>query len=101
MRLARTENFSLGHYVCTVGDAKRFAHIVVRDENSNSTIAQVDDYILNIIDCFRIDAREGLVQQNVLRLGCKSSRYLGPATLAARERIAARVSHVANAELFQ
>ena len=73
MRLARTKDFALRHYVRTVGYAKRLAHVVIGNQDTDATIPQVEYYILNVIYCFWIDARERLVEQDVLRFGCKSS----------------------------
>src|SRR6185369_3534052 len=60
LRLARPENSSFGHDVGPVRDPESFSDVVIGDEDSDAAIAQVQYYILNVVDGFRIDAREGL-----------------------------------------
>src|SRR6185369_6138357 len=76
------EDFALRHYICAVRYAKSFAHVVIGNEYPDTTISQVEYYILNIIHCFRIDTRERLVQQDVLRLGSQSSCYFSAPAFA-------------------
>src|ERR1051325_6777257 len=82
-RLARTKNLPFRHDVSAVGDAQSLAHVVVGDQDTDTTISQVEYYILNIIDRFWIDTRKRLVEQDVVGLGCERSGYFGAPPLAA------------------
>src|SRR6476659_3343971 len=64
LRLARSKNSSFRHDVGPVRDPESFSNVVIRDEDSDASITQVEYYILNVVDRFRIDARERFVQQD-------------------------------------
>ena len=49
--------------VRAVGDAQRFAHVVVRNQHADAAVLQMKDDFLNIGDGDRIDAGERLVEQ--------------------------------------
>src|SRR5690349_2509956 len=100
-RCAGAKYFSVRHYVRPIRHAKCLAHIMIRHENPNATIAQVKDDILNIIDCFWINSGKWFVKQNELRLSRQRARDFGAATLTTRERFSARVAHLLDAELLQ
>jgi hypothetical protein len=76
------KDFAFRHYIRAVRYAKCFADVVIGDEYSNTTISQVEYYILNIIHCFWIDAREWLVEKNELRLAGQSSCYFSAPAFA-------------------
>src|SRR6185503_8122428 len=80
--LARTKNLALGHYVRAVRYAKSFAHVVVGDENPDTTISEIEYYILNIVYCFWIYAGERFIEQDILRLSCEGSCDFGAPPLA-------------------
>src|SRR4029079_6304936 len=101
MWLTRTKDLPFRHDVSTVRDAERLAHVVIGNQDTHTTIPTVENYILNIINCFWIDTGEGLVKQDVLRFGSKGPGYFSAPPLAARKRVAARVAHVCNAKLFE
>ena len=61
--MAGAKDLALRHYIRAVRYAKCFTHVVIGNEYPNTTISQVEYYILNIIYCFWIDSREGLVEQ--------------------------------------
>ena len=42
---------------------------MVRHQNSNAAVPQIEYYILNVVDRLGIDAGEGFIKQDVLRLG--------------------------------
>ena len=75
------EDSALRHYIRTVSDAKRLAHVVIGDQDTNTTISQVEYYVLNVINRLWIDSGEWLIEQDVLRFGCKSSGYFSAAPL--------------------
>src|SRR6266540_326915 len=52
--------------VRTVGDSQRLTHVVIRDEDANPTVLQVEDDFLNVGDRNRVDAGERLVEQDEL-----------------------------------
>ena len=81
--MSGAKNLALRHYIRTVSYAKCFAYVVVRHEYSNTTIPQVEYYILNIVYCFWIDTRERLVEQNVLWFRSQSSCYFSAPAFAA------------------
>src|ERR1044071_5764300 len=101
MWLTRTKDLPFRHDVSTVRDAERLPHIVIGNQDTDTTISQVEYYILNIIYCFWIDARKGLVEQDVLRFGSKGSGYFRAPPLAAGKRVTARVAHVRDAKLLE
>src|SRR5215813_12544817 len=68
-RCAGAKYFSVSHNVRPIRHAKCLAHIMIRNQNPDATITQVEDDVLNIIDCFRIDPGKWFVKQNELRLG--------------------------------
>src|SRR6185503_5176716 len=71
--LPGTKNLAFGHYIRAVCYAKSFAYVVIGDENSDTTISEIEYYILNIVYSFWIDDGEGFVEQDVLRLSCQGS----------------------------
>src|ERR1051326_2128043 len=82
-RLARTKNLPFRHDVNAVSDAQSLAYVVVCDQDTDTTISQVEYYILNVIYCFWIDTRKRLVEQDVMGFGCKCSGYFSAPPLAA------------------
>src|SRR5438876_922441 len=71
--------------VRAIGDRERLTHVVVRDEDPDAALAQPADDLLDVADRDRVDAREGLVEQQVLRRRDERARDLEPPPLAARE----------------
>src|SRR5262245_41170263 len=67
-RRTRAKYSSLSHDVSTVSHSQGFANVVIGDQNSDATAAQIKDYRLNVVNCFRIDAGKWLVEQDKLRL---------------------------------
>ena len=100
-RLAGTKDPPLSHDISPIRYSQRLAYVVVGDEDPDTTISQVEYYILNVVHSLRIDAGEGFVEQDVLWFGRKRTRDLRSPTFAARECITTCVSNVANAEFFE
>src|SRR5947209_20152228 len=61
---AAPEDRSIVNDVRAVSDAQRFAHVVVGNQDTDATIAQMKDDLLDIGDRDRIDAGERLVEQH-------------------------------------
>src|ERR1041385_7556747 len=99
-RRAGTENLSFSHDVRAVRHTEGFAHIVIGYEDADAATAQVQDDALDVVDGFWIDAGERLIQKNELRLSCERPRDLSPAPFASRQRIAARVAYMLDAEFL-
>src|SRR5438552_8197173 len=100
-RRARAKYFSFSHYVRAVGYPEGFAHIVIGNQNADAAAAEVENHTLNIVDCLWIDAGKRLVEQNELWLSRERARNLSAPALASRQRIAAGVAHVFDAELLK
>src|SRR5205814_29989 len=52
-----------------VDDGKRFAHVMVGDQDGETRFAQIDHDLLNIIDRDGVDATEWFVEHEQARLG--------------------------------
>src|SRR5882724_285331 len=81
------ENFAVVHDVGPVGDPQCLADVVVGDEDPDTFLTQAADDFLDVADRDRIDARERLVEQQVLGRRDEGARDLEPAPLAARPRV--------------
>src|SRR5690606_17750363 len=57
---------------CTVADAKGFAHVVVGDQHADAALGELAHDLLDVHHGNRVDAREGLVEQDETR--CSSQR---------------------------
>jgi hypothetical protein len=53
--------------VRAVRDGQRLAHVVIGDEDADAPVAKARDDLLDVRDGDGVDARERLVQQQVLR----------------------------------
>src|SRR5207247_4496374 len=80
---AGDENSAVVEDVGAIGDRERLAHVVVRDEDPDATLAQPADDLLDVADRDRVDARERLVEQPVLRRGDGRPGCPGRSPLAA------------------
>src|SRR6185369_13981028 len=84
---SRDENLAVVENVRAVRDGQRLPDVVVGDEDADPAIAQPRDDLLDVGDRDGIDARERLVQQQVLRARHQGARDLQPPPLAARQRV--------------
>src|SRR2546428_843388 len=82
---ARHENLALVQDVGAIGDRERLTHVVVGDQDADAPVAQAPDDLLDVADGDGVDARERLVEQQVLRRGHQRAGDLQPAPLAARQ----------------
>src|SRR2546428_3261647 len=78
---------TLVHNICSVGDAKRFSHVVVGDEHPQAAAAQPPDDVLDLGNRDRVDPDERLVEQHVRRLPRERARELHEAALAAGQLV--------------
>src|SRR5438309_6934130 len=83
----RDEDLAVVEDVGSIGDRERFADVVVGDQDADSAVAQSRDDLLDVGDRDRIDAGEGLVQQQVLGPGDQRPRDLQPPPFPARQRV--------------
>src|SRR5213078_2199109 len=81
------QNPAIVEDVRAIGDRERLTHVVVRDEDPDAALAQPADDLLDVADRDRVDARERLVEQQVLRRRDERACDLEPPPLAARERV--------------
>jgi hypothetical protein len=73
---------------------------VVGDQDPEVAIAQASDQRLDLLDGDRVDAGEGLVEQEDRRIARERARDLEPAALASRERVRQVVAEVREVELL-
>src|SRR4026208_2053834 len=59
---ASAKNFSFSHNVGAICHAQRLADVVIGNQKADTTIAQVEYYTLNVVNGFRVNARERLIQ---------------------------------------
>src|SRR5918994_1856577 len=82
-----SKNTAVVHDVCAVRNAKRLAHIVIGDEDSDATFLQVKNDLLNIRHCNRVNARKRLIEQDEPWRDDERACNLSPPPLTARQRI--------------
>src|SRR5579875_1493745 len=99
VRRAGAEDAALGDDVSPVGHAEGLAHAVIGDQDADAARLEVKDYLLQLEHGDGIDAAEGLVEQDELRLNAERPGNLHPPALAAGERVAARGADMAKVEL--
>src|SRR5271165_7610864 len=63
-----------------IDQPKRLPHIVIGDQHADAASLEVPDEILDVADCNRVDAGEGLVEQHEGRLAAERARYLTTAS---------------------
>src|SRR5215510_9772568 len=64
VRCTALEDHSSMHDVRPIGDAERFAHVVVGDEHADPPLFQVKNDLLNVAHGYRINAGEWLIEQD-------------------------------------
>src|SRR6188474_3633388 len=74
---SRPEDFAFSHDVGPVCYTEGFSDVMIGDQKPDTSITQIEYYILNVVDGFRIDTGKRLIQQYILRFGCECSRNLG------------------------
>lgn len=66
--------------VSMIDNFQGFANVVICDQDSKATVAQLCDERANLSDCNWIDTGKRLVQQKVLRVGGQTACNFNPAT---------------------
>src|SRR5579872_652496 len=85
--------------VRAVGDVKRFAHVVVGDDHSDTIQFQFQNDLLEVEYSQRVDAAERLIKQYEGRCDAECPRDLYPAALAAAQGITHGLAHMAHTQL--
>src|SRR5690349_19115550 len=99
--MARREHRALVDDVSAIADAERFSHVMVRYEHADAALLQEPNDALDVEHRDRVDAGEGLVEQDEGRLGAEGPRDLEAAPLAARERERRVLAQMRDVEVFQ
>src|ERR1051326_4834986 len=55
--------------ISAIYDRQRLTNIVVGDENRETELAEIDDDLLHVVNCDRIDTAEWLIEHEQLRFG--------------------------------
>jgi len=87
--------------VGAVADAQGLAHVVIGDEHADAARLEETNDALDLDHGDRVDAGEGLVEQDEARVGRERPGDLDPATLAARERGRRRVAQVVHVQVLE
>ena len=95
------ENSAIAHYICTVADIEGLPHIMVGNQNADTALPKVTDDALDIDNGERIDSREGLVEQNELRLHSEAAGDFQAASLAPGQTGCVIVAQLSDPELGQ
>src|SRR5438034_10892890 len=66
-RSAALEDDTVMDDVRAIGDAQRFADVVIRDEHANAAVLEMEDDLLDVSHRDRVDTGEWLVEQDELR----------------------------------
>ena len=72
--------------VGTVDDVQCFAHIVIRNQNTDPPVLEMRDQVTNITDGNGIDTRERFIEKNEMRVRCQRAGNLDTPALTARQR---------------
>jgi hypothetical protein len=100
-RGAAAKNRSVVDDISPVGNAQRFPHVVVGDEDADATVFEVKDDLLDVRDGDGIDAGERLVEQHEFRGDDQRARDFDPAALAPGQRVGRRLGQRGQAKLSQ
>src|SRR5713101_8453121 len=98
---AEGEHQSVVDDVGVVANPQRFPDVVVRDEDADAAFLEKADDFLNVEYRYRVDAREGLVEQYEARTRRERPSDLDAAALAARQRQRGGLSQMRDVEIAQ
>src|SRR5690606_5672740 len=98
---ALLEDLSARDDVGAVADAQRLPDVVVGDQHAETPPLQIRDLPLDLRDVDRIDAGEGLVEEDEGGPGDERARDLAAAPLSAREGLALRIRDLLQSELLE
>ena len=88
------QDAALEQQVCTVGDTQSVLDVVVGDEDAYVLVLQLPNDKLDVFDGNRVDAGEGLVEHDELRLDGQTARYLRTAALTTAELVTLVAAHL-------
>src|SRR5260370_37115005 len=74
---------------------------MIGDQYSDPPFSQVENHVLQIVNCQWIDACEWFIQQYILRFCSQRARNFGPPSFTSRQGVATRVADVLDAKLLQ
>ena len=74
---------------------------MVGDEDPDTRVRERPNDVLDLVDGYRVDAGEGLVEEEEFGLDGEGPGDLGPSALAAREGEGRLLPNMANAEFLQ
>src|SRR5579863_7986779 len=95
-----TEDSAIVDNVGAVRYRERLAHVVIRDQHSNTAGSQAADDFLQIENGDGIDPGKRLIEQNECRVDAKTAGDFHAAALAPREGIASIVANVLQAKFI-
>ncbi len=73
--------------VRAIRDGESLAHVVIGDQHSDTSFLEAAHDFLDVPDGDGVDAREGLVQEEIARVGHQRARDFEPPPLAARQGV--------------
>ena len=73
--------------VRAIGDGQGLPHIVIGDQDADAALLELPHDLLDVPDGDGVDAREGLVEQEVAGIGDEGARDLEAPPLASGQRI--------------
>src|SRR5258708_35116480 len=97
--LAEREDQAFVDYVRVVADSQGLPHVVVGDEDADTSFLEKTDDLLYVEHRDRVDSREWLVEEYEGGSCCERARDLDTATLAARERKRRGLSQVRDVQI--
>jgi len=77
------ENDAIVQDVRPVAQSERLAHVVIGEQYADAAVSQANEHEMERLDRQRVDAGEGLVEQEIARIACQAARHLEAALLAA------------------
>src|SRR5262245_58228729 len=100
-RSARTEDMAIPENIGAIRDFQGLPHVVIGDEHADPAAREVRDDLLDVDHRDRVDAREGLVEQDERGLAREGPADLEPPPLSPRERVGLLPGHRVDAELLE
>src|SRR4030095_16110119 len=88
-------------YIATVGDLERFPNLMVRNQDGNPAGTEFADDPLDALNCYRVDPRKRLIEENDFWIGYETAGNLQPSPLAARKRAGLVPADVRDIELLE
>ena len=76
------DDLAIDQDVVAVGDSEGGRDVVVRDQDSDASISQPENDLLDLFNRHRVDSGERLIQQNKLWVGRKGTGDLNASSFA-------------------